>query len=166
MSRLLACLIPILLLAPLALEAQAPLQPEPIVAWVEWEPAAVQHPDVWSADPSRVAALDVARTVGGGTLGGLVGLGATALFISQTRSWDGAYFAGMAAGMVLIPAGAALGAHISNSSRGRLGTVLLATGGAAVGSTLLAAGTGGLLVIVIPVSIIGVGAATELLTTR
>ncbi len=157
----------IVMAVPGHLEAQSPHMPAE-TQWKAWEPAADQLPGAWPADPSRIDGIDVVRTIGGATLGVAVGFGAAVLFLSGGRSLDGALLTGLLAAGVTMPAGAALGAHFGNRSRGRLGTVLLATAGAAVGSTLLFAAIGGdgPILIAIPVTVIGAAAATELLTTR
>ena len=82
MSRLLAGLIPILLLAPIALEAQAPLQPESIVAWVAPEPVSeraagpVPHGQEHLAAMLQPPAHTAVVTLVGSGLG--LGLGAAA----------------------------------------------------------------------------------------
>jgi len=131
MSRILAGLFPVLLLVPIALGAQAPLQPEPIVEWVATEPEfelgavpakdAHEHLETMLQPPTQTV---VATFIGSGI--GL-GLGAAAGLVIGRAIDDPRDRGGMVPIpslpiVLLTPAGAAVGswagARIGNRGRG------------------------------------------------
>jgi len=130
MSQILACLIPILLLAPLALEAQAPLQPEPIVAWVTLEPVSERAAGSVPHGQEHLAAMlqpqthTVVTTLAGSGLGlglGAAGGGLLTIWLYDAaagqRGW-GALLPSIAGASVGGAAGSWTGARIGNRHRG------------------------------------------------
>ena len=161
--------VPLLsLLLPPALEAQAPLQPEPIIAsqsHSEIVPLprlpAYARPDI---GPHRVA-VTATGSVGGFVAGALAGMLAAAS-MAEGHGFGAAYV-GMAGGAIGGTVGAPLGAHLINGRRGNPWLGLLGAAAATTGTVLLMDppwNTNFLLVL--PLAVVSTSTAVEILTTR
>jgi len=158
----------LLLLLPPAVEAQAPLQPEPIIASQSHSEAvplprlpAYTRPDI---GPHRVAVTTVG-SAGGFVAGALVGLLAAGS-MDEDRGY-GAIGAGIAGGTLGGAVGAPLGAHLANGRRGNPWLVVLGAAAATTGTVLLMGtpwDTNYLLVL--PFAVVSTSTAVEILTTR
>lgn len=176
------------LLLPPALEAQAPLQPAPIIASQSHSEAvpltrlpAYTRPDV---GPHRVAVTAVGGA-GGFVAGALVGMLAAGSIVSAQQTaesfpggersdpfrYEGHEFAAayvaMAIGAVGGTVGAPLGAHLANGRRGNPWLGVLGAAAATTGTVLLMdVWRDRNFPLVLPLAVVSTSTAVEILTTR
>ncbi len=175
MPRLLQALPTLALLLPVGLDAQAPLQPAPLVEQVEWQREIGRAPEPARYD--TVTGGEAVLTMGGATLAlGAVTLVSMAMLMVDFQG-TGPNSSSARLSTVIFTLGGAFvtpaGAHLANRRRGHYSTGVLATMGAlaaTVGAGLVIGSLmdepSAVLLIAVPVSMIGAATVAEIATTR